>query len=196
MTFFLYGGLALVSLIGLLLVILRLRSERSRLIAVAIYALGLVAAVTVAVASRERSDPVRDYGREIDRAVADFGQRYVLFRSLGPPDSTLFDENECQRGAERHDHRFLQRTWRIAQPVNFPTLEAALERDGFETSPVGDSGAAAYGFLANRDGLAIQVQSLETDTEVRVFSGPCVPRPTIELAQDGLPLATAGLYLP
>jgi len=78
----------------------------------------------------------------------------------------------------------------------FPTLEAALERDGFETSPVSNSGAVAYGFRANRDNLAIQVQSLDTGTEVRFFYGPCVPRPTIELAKDGLPLATGGLYFP
>lgn len=120
MTLFLSAGIALVSLIALLLIVLRLRSGRSRLIAVAVYALGLVAVVTIAGASREQSDPLREYGREIDRAVADLGERYVLFRSLGPADSTTFDDDDCGQGAIHADHRFLQRTWRLLQPVDFP----------------------------------------------------------------------------
>jgi hypothetical protein len=197
MTTFLYGGLALVSLIVLLLIVLRLRSERSRLIAVAVYAFALMTVVSVAViVSRDQADPERDHGREIDRAVADLGERYVLFRSLGPPDSTLFDETQCRRGTGQDDYGFVQRTWLLSQPVDVPTLEAALARDGFTTSPISNSGAAAYGFMANRNDLAIQVQAVDTGTEVRFYHGPCVPRPTIELAAAGRPLATGGLYLP
>ena len=197
MTTFLYGGLAIVSLIALLLIVLRLRSGRSRLIAVAVYALALIAVASVAVITlREQADPLRDHGREIERAVAELGERYVLFRSLGPPDSTLIDENDCGRATGRDGYGFVQRTWLLSQPVDVPTLEAALARDGFTTSPIGNSGAAAYGFLANRDDLAIQVQSLDTGTEVRFFHGPCIPRPTIELAAACMPLAAGRLYLP
>ena len=197
MTTFLAGGLALVSLIALLLIVLRLRTGRSRLIAVAVYAIALLIAVSAAViASRERTDPLRDHGREIDRAVAALGERYVLFRSLGPPDSTLLDESECEQATGQDGYGFVQRTWLLSQPVDVPTLEAALARDGFTTSPIGNSGAAAYGFLANRDDLAIQVQSVDTGTEVRFFQGPCVPRPTIELAASGMTLAMGRLYLP
>lgn len=200
MTTFLYGGLALVSLIALLLVVLRLRSGRTRLLVVAVYAIVLVAVIAVA-GWREYRSPERQYSREIERAVADLGERYVLFRSLGPPGSTTFNGDACDRGSPRADHSYLQHTWRLLQPVDFPTLEAALERDGFETSPVSNSGAAAYGFLANRDDLAIQVRSLEPGTEVRFSYGPCVPRPTIELAiiravpVGPIPLVTRGLYL-
>lgn len=197
MTTFLYGGLALVSLIVLLLVVLRLRSGRARLIAVAFYGLVLVSVVAAAALTPPaEAEPERQYGREIERAVADLGERYILFRSLGPPDSTAFNDADCERGPTQADHRFLQRTWQVDQPVDFPTLEAALARDGFATGPASNNGAAAYGFLANRGDLAIQVQAIETGTEVRFSYGPCVPRPTIELAAADMRLATGGLYLP
>lgn len=204
MTIFLYGGILLVSLIAILLVVLRLRTGQARLIAVAAYAVVLVAFVALA-GWREYQGPEREYGREIDRAVSDLGEKYVLFRSLGSPSATSFDGGECTRGSVRKDHRYLQHTWRLLQPVDFPTLEAALERDGFETSPISNSGAVAYGFLANRDDLAIQVQSLEIGTEVRFYYGPCVPRPTIEMASTGYgafdvparrPSRPGRLYLP
>lgn len=181
MTILISSGIIVVSLIALLLVVLRLRSTRHRLIVVAAYAVVLAMFVAV-VGWREYHTPEREYGRQIDRAVSDLGDKYVLFRSLGSPASTTFDGSACDRGSGQEDHRYLQRTWRLLQPVDFPTLEAALERDGFETSPISNSGAIAYGFLANRDNLAIQVQSLEAGTEVRFYYGPCVPRPTIELA--------------
>jgi len=183
MTILIAGGIVVVSLISLLLVVLRLRSARDRLILVVAYA--VVLAMLVAVVSwREYHKPEREYGRQIDRVVSDLGDKYVLFRGLGSPDATTFDETPCDQGSVEEDHRYLQRTWRLLQPVDFPTLEAALERDGFETSPISNSGAVAYGFLANRDNLAIQVQSLEMGSEVRFYYGPCVPRPTIEMAFD------------
>ena len=135
MTAFLYGGLALVSLIALLLVVLRLRSGRARLTVLAAYVVVLVTVSGVAGWQEYRS-PERQYGREIERAVAGLGERYVLFRSLGQPGSTTFNGDACDRGSPQADHSYLQHTWRLLQPVDFPTLEAALERDGFETSPV------------------------------------------------------------
>lgn len=197
MTLFIAGGTVLVSLIAILLVVLRLRSGRARLIAVAAYAIVLVAVLAIA-GWREYRSPEREYARQIDRAVADLGEKYVLFRSLGAPGSTTFNGDACDRESPRADHSYLQQTWRLLQPVDFPTLEAALERDGFETSPISNSGAVAYGFLANRDDLAIQIQSLEMGTEVRFSYGPCVPRPTIEMASTGqgpLDERTCRLYL-
>lgn len=181
MTILVASGIIVVSMIALLLVVLRLHSARHRLIVAAAYAVMLVMLVAV-VGWREYHKPEREYDRQIDRAVSDLGDKYVLFRSLGTPESTTFDQTPCDQGSVEEDHRYLQRNWQLLQPVDFPTLEAALERDGFETSPISNRTAIAYGFLANRDNLAIQVQSLEMGTEVRFYYGPCVPRPTIEMA--------------
>lgn len=188
MTILISSGMIVAPLIVLLLVVLRLRSARHRWIAMATCVV-ILAIVASGVGWREYHKPEREYGRQIDRAVSDLGDKYVLFRSLGSPASTTFDRSACDREAGQEDHRFVQRTWRLIQPVDFPTLEAALERDGFETSPVSNRSAVAYGFLANRENLAIQVQSLGQGTEVRFYYGPCVPRPTIELA--GQPLVNA-----